>query len=70
MVAAIKAHAAGKLELPLTFSAVASQLSAKHDVLIVGLRDPGDGSDKLNPGCTTPVVAGQQLIYMAHGQVL
>jgi voltage-gated potassium channel len=58
------------LKPPFTFGAVAKQLSAQHGVLILGLRDPHDGSDQLNPNRQTPVVAGQQLIYMAKGPVL
>ncbi len=54
-----------ELEGDQCFSTVAQWMSSQRGVLLVGLRDPKTGKDMLNPGSSTPVLVGQQLIYMA-----
>lgn len=53
------------LNLPATFSTVASYLRNTHGALAIGLRRPGDTEDLLNPSDDLPVPTGSRVVYLA-----
>lgn len=55
--------------LPATF-ADAARTTRERGALLVGLRDPDSGSDRLNPPDDQPVAPGARLIYLAKRPML
>jgi hypothetical protein len=52
--------------VPVPFGELAHRLKEERGVLLLGLRNPATGADRLNPPDELPVSAGTQLIYLAE----
>lgn len=54
------------LETPLAFNELARRLKRERKLLLLGIRDPATGRDRLNPPDGTPVARDMQAIYLAE----
>jgi len=59
-----------ELETPLAFGELARWLKRERKVLLLGIRDPATGRDRLNPPDTLPVAPDMQAIYLAEEPLL
>ncbi len=54
----------------LSFGQVAQQIREQHGALVLGIRDPETGEERLNPSDATPIAPSAQVIYLADKPVL
>lgn len=50
---------------PQSFDDVSSQVRRENGVLVIGVRDPITGEEKVNPAANEPVQASMQLLYLS-----
>lgn len=58
------------LELPLSFGDLGRALNELHGLILIGVRDPRDGKDLINPDEASPVTPGHGLVYIAEAAML
>ncbi len=75
-VASIGAHSLylgrvpAELEAPVAFGQLVAAIKRDHGALVIGVRDPGTGKDRLNPPDDHAVTDDAQVIYLATQPVL
>ena len=60
----------GDVVLPAPFGEVARQVKHTHGALVIGVREPDGGEDRINPPEDQEVVAETLLVYLAEAPVL
>lgn len=58
-----------EIETPIPFGELAGRLKESHGALVLGLRDPATGNDRLNPPEDATVPPGAQLVYLAESPI-
>ena len=58
------------LQAPLSFGEAFAQLRHSGEVMLIGVRDPKTGQDRLNPPDDLVLDGSQQLVYLAERPVL
>lgn len=59
-----------ELALPTTFGELAAFLRRDTQALVIGVRDPDSGEQRINPPDDTPVRAGAEVVYLAEAPQL
>ena len=58
------------LPIPLTFGELARAVKARHDALVIGLRDPVTRAQTINPRDDLPVPEDAEVVYIAESPTL
>jgi voltage-gated potassium channel len=58
------------IDTPTSFGQLVPLLQQSFSALVIGLRDPATGEDRINPPYDEPVSSGTQLIYLASSPIL